>query len=95
MCSGLHACYTNASNGSYRFPSRHEQRGDSVQRQAEYLAKCEASGDTGCELVTGQSWDNDCYGHFREDVSMTVDSLKCRSLVVTLDTEPKDTWLNG
>ena len=44
--------------------------GDSVQRQAECLAKCEAFGGTGCELVTGQSWGNGCYGHTREDVSV-------------------------
>ena len=29
--------------------------GDSVQRQAECLAMCEALSGTGCELVTGQS----------------------------------------
>ena len=39
---------------------------------------CEASSDTGCEMVTGQSWNNGCYGH----IQMVV-------VVVTLDTEPK------
>ena len=34
--------------------------GDSVQRQAECLTKCEAFGGTGCELVTAQSWGNGC-----------------------------------
>ena len=37
--------------------------GDSVQRQAEYLFKGEAFGDTGCESVTVQSCGNCCYGH--------------------------------
>ena len=40
--------------------------------------ECEASRDTGCELVTGQSWNNGCHGHFQMVV-----------VVVTLDTEPK------
>ena len=44
-----------------------------VQRQTECLLKCEAFGDTGCELVTGQSCGNGCYGHTREDVRMAVD----------------------
>ena len=30
---------------------------------------CEASSDTGCELVTGQSWNNGCHG----DIQMMVD----------------------
>ena len=57
-----------------------------MQRQTEYLVKCEASSDTGCELVTGQSCGNGCYGHTREDVCMEVDLLLCRSLFVVLDT---------
>ena len=39
---------------------------------------CEVSSDSGCELVTGQSWNNGCCGQ------MVV-------VVVTLDTEPKGT----
>ena len=57
-----------------------------MQRQTEYLVKCEAFGDTGCELVTGQSCGNGCYGHTREDVCMEVVLLLCRSLFVVLDT---------
>ena len=45
---------------------------------------CEASSDTGCELVTEQSWNNGCYGL----IQMVV-------VVVTLDTEPKGIELNG
>ena len=65
--------------------------GDSVQCEAEYLAKCEASSDTGCELVTGQSWDNGCCGQTREDVCVAVDSRWSRPLVVTLDSDTKGT----
>ena len=57
-----------------------------MQRQAECLVKCEAFGDIGCELVTGQSCGNGCYGHTREDVCMAVDLLLRRSLIVALDT---------
>ena len=57
-----------------------------MQRHAEYLVEGEASGDTGCELVTGQSCGNCCYGYTRENVCMTVDLLLCRSLFVDLDT---------
>ena len=39
---------------------------------------CETSSGTGCELVTGQSWNNGCYGH----IQMVV-------VVGTLETEPK------
>ena len=35
--------------------------------------RCEASSDTGCELVTGQSWNNGCYGHIQM-VVVVVDS---------------------
>ena len=38
--------------------------GDSVQRQAQYLAKCEALSYTGCELVTGQSYDKRVLNHY-------------------------------
>ena len=37
--------------------------GDSVQRQAQYLAKYEALSGTGCELVTGQSCDKRVLNH--------------------------------
>ena len=57
-----------------------------MQRQAEYLVKCEAFGATGCELVMAQSCGNGCYGHTREDVCMEVVLLLCRSLFVALDT---------
>ena len=76
--SGVHARYTDAFYVN--------NVGDSVQRHAEYLVEGAASGDTGCELVTGQSCGNSCYGHTRENVCMAVDLLLCRSLFVALDT---------
>ena len=44
--------------------------GDSVQRQAEYLAKCEALSGTGCELMTGQSCDKRVLNHFSTQVGV-------------------------
>ena len=44
--------------------------GDSVQRQAEYLAKCEALSGTDCELVTGQSCDKRVLNHYSTQVGV-------------------------
>ena len=38
--------------------------GDPVRRRAECLAKCEALSSTGCELVTGQSYDKRVLNHY-------------------------------
>ena len=66
VCSGLHVRYTDDSMCSSRFPFR--------------CGWCGASGGAGCEFVTGQSWNNGCYGL----IQMVV-------VVVALDTEPKGT----
>ena len=48
----------------YRFLSDTNYVGDTVQRQAVCLAKCEALSSTGCELVTGQSCDKRVLNHY-------------------------------
>ena len=68
MCSGMHARYTDVFNVFLNV---------SPFRQ---WTECETSSGTGCELVTGQSWNNGCYGR----IQMVV-------VVVTFDTEPKGT----
>ena len=87
VCSGVHARYTDAFILCVptNYLSDTNNVGDSVQRQAECLVKCEAFGDTGCESVTVQSCGNGCYGHTRVDVCMEVDLLLYRSLFVALD----------
>ena len=51
VCSGMHARYTDVFNVFLSIPF--------------WCGWCEASGNTGCELVTGQSWNNGCYGLYR------------------------------